>query len=115
MICCNWNAVECYETNPRVFSGSLPHAIFVLLGKWAELSPKIDIDLEVQVPFVSKVGPHPEDAIEFLPLLASDVVLQVEDSLLPVRVGSLWSGWEPNTLVTLGEFDVKEGDKSLKM
>ena len=94
-------------------SHSLPHAILVLLGKRTELSPEVDVDLEVQVPFVSKVGPHAEDTEEFLALLAGDVVLQVENSLLPVRVGGLVCSWESNVTVTHGEVNLKEGDQGL--
>ena len=47
-------------------------------------------------------------------LLASDVVLEVEDSLLPVRVGRLGRGREAHSLVAHGELDVEERHQGLQ-
>lgn len=93
----------------------LSHAVLVLLGEAAQLPVEVDVDLEVEVALVAEVGPHPEDAKDLLALLGGDVVLQVEDGLLPVRVGSLRRCGEADPLVAFGELDVEEGHQGLKM
>ena len=52
----------------------------------AELPVEIDLDLEVEVPDVPLVGLHGEDSGHLVPLLAGQVVVQVEHRLLPVGV-----------------------------
>jgi hypothetical protein len=75
---------------------------------------EINVNLEVEVALVAHVRPHAEDAENLLALLGCNVVLQVEDSLLPVRVGGLRRGGEADTLVAFCELDVEEGDQSLE-
>ena len=47
-------------------------------------------------------------------LLARDVVLEVEDGLLPVRVGRLGGGGEADALVAHAELDVEERHEGLQ-
>ena len=47
-------------------------------------------------------------------LLARDVVLEVEDCLLPVRVGRLGGGGEADALVAHAELDVEERHEGLQ-
>ena len=93
----------------------LSHAVLVLLCEGAQLAPEVDVDLKVEVPLVPLVGLHSEDAENFFPLLAGDVVFQVEDGLLPVGVGSLGGSGEANAFVAFGELDVEEGHESLQI
>ena len=93
----------------------LSHAILVLLGEAAKLAVEVDVDLEVEVALVAEVGPHSKDAEDLFALLGGDVVLQVEDRLLPVRVGGLGRRRESNPLVTFSELDVEEGHQGLKL
>lgn len=92
----------------------LSHAVLVLLAEAAQLAVEVDVDLEVEVALVAEVGPHSEDAEDLLALLGGDVVLHVEDSLLPVRVGGLGGGGKAHPLVALGELNVEEGHQGLK-
>lgn len=92
----------------------LSHAVLVLLCEGAQLAPEVHVDFKVEVPLVPLVGLHSEDAEQLLALLAGDVVLQVEDRLLPVGVGSLRRGGEANALVAFGELNVEEGHKGLQ-
>ncbi len=71
---------------------------------------KVDIDLEIEVALVPVVGPHAEEARDFFALLSRDIVLKVENSLLPVGVRRLRSSRETHALVTLGELNVEERD-----
>ncbi len=75
--------------------------------------PESNVYLEVQVSLVPVIWPHAEGAEDLFTLLAGDVVLQVEDGLLPVGVGSLRGGGEAHALVAAGELDVEEGDEGL--
>ena len=92
----------------------LSHFVLVVLDYLAKLSLKVDTNLEVQVPNVPCVWLKLEDALDLLALDAGEVVLQVEDCLLPVGVGSLRSSGEPNSLVTMSELNGEVRDKSLK-
>ncbi len=94
-------------------SADLSHPVRVVLRHVAELAMEVDVDLEVEVALVARVGLHLKDAVDLLALLAGDVVLQVEDSLLPVRVRRLGRGREAHALVAVSELDVEEGDKCL--
>ena len=99
----------------RLFSHFvLPHSVLVLLSQRTKFPPEVNIDLEVEVALVASVRPHSENAENFFALLAGDVVLQVEDRLLPVGVGSLRRGGEANALVAFGELNVEEGHKGLQ-
>ena len=62
----------------------LPHPVGVVLADVAQLSIEIDLDLKVEVSHVSCVGFHGEHTGHLIPLLAGEVVVQVEYSLLPV-------------------------------
>merc|ERR1711948_50609 len=84
----------------------LPHLVLVALAHLAELPAELDIDLEVEVALVPLVWLHREVAAQLLALLAGDVVLEVEDCLLPVRVGRLGRGGEAHPLVAHAELDV---------
>lgn len=92
---------------------SLPHPVLVLLRHFAQLTAEIDVDFEVHVTLVSFVWLHPEHPVDFLSFLGRDCVLHVENSLFPVRVGSLGCCGETDSLVTLGELDVEERYQSL--
>ncbi len=113
----------------------LTHAVFVRLFQSAQLAPEIDkrvklnkgdfllgkkmhpleghVNAEVQVTLIPGVWLHPEDAINSFTPLAGDVVLQIEDGLLPVGVRGFRGGGEANALVAFGELDIEECDKSL--
>merc|ERR1711884_165482 len=95
---------------PRVL---LPHLVLVLLAHLAELPAELHVDLEVEVALVALVGLHAEVAAQLFALLARDVVLEVEDGLLPVRVGRLGGGGEADALVAHAELDVEERHEGL--
>ena len=92
----------------------LSHSVDVGLFEFAQFPAEVDVDLEVEVTLVAVVGLHAELPEEFLALLASDVVLQVEDGLLPVSVRRFGGRREPDSLVAFGELDVEERHQSLK-
>ena len=75
---------------------------------------KVNIDFNVKIPDISGVWFESEDAIDLLPLGAGEVVLQVEDSLLPVGVGGFWGGGESNSLVAVGELHVEKCHQGLE-
>ena len=54
-------------------------------------------------------------SVQLVYLLAGDVVLEVEDGLLPVRVGRLGRGREAHPLVAHAELDVEERHQGLQM
>ena len=94
---------------------NLPHSVLVLFRQRTKFSPEVNVDLEVEVTLVAHVRLHSENAENFLALLAGDVVLKVEDGLLPVSVGGLGGGGESDPLVTLGELDVEKGHEGLEL
>ncbi|KAG8322670.1 hypothetical protein J6590_018050 [Homalodisca vitripennis] len=78
-----------------------------------QFAPELDVNGEIQIPVIALVGLHRKHAVDLLVPLHRHVVVHVEDSLLPVGVGSFWSRAQSYPLVTLGEFDGKEGDQCL--
>ena len=69
---------------------------------------EVNINFNVKIPDISGVWLESEDPVQLLSLSAGEIVLQVEDGLLPVGVGGLRGGGEPNPLVAVGELHVEE-------
>ena len=86
----------------------LSHFVLIVLDNLAELSLEVDTDLQVQVPDIPRVWLELEDALYLLALGAREVVLKIEDGLLPVGVGSLGCRGEADSLVTMSELNGKE-------
>jgi len=80
-----------------------------------QFTVEFNLDVEVHVPVVPLVGDHLEGSLHLLTLLAGQVVVQVEHSLLPVSVGCLWGCGETNSLVTVGKLNVEESHKGLNI
>jgi len=91
----------------------LSHSILVSFLHRAQFALKIDTDFEVQISDVPGIWLHLEHSCHLLTLLACEVVVQVEHSLFPVSVWSLWSRRKSNPLVAFGELDIEESDQSL--
>lgn len=71
---------------------------------------KFDGNFEVKIPIVPLVGLHGEGACDRLSVLGGHVIVEVEDSLLPVSVASLGGGGESSAFVAFGELDVEVCD-----
>jgi len=67
-------------------------------------------DLEIKVPVVPFIGLHRELSDDLLAIFDGEVLVEVEDCLLPVSVASLWGGGEACPLVAFGELNVEERD-----
>jgi hypothetical protein len=91
----------------------LSHSVLVVLVYCAQLAAEVDLDTEVHVPLVPVVGDHLEGASDLLTLLAGQVVIQVEHSLLPVSVWSFRGCGESNSLVAVSKLNVEESHKCL--
>jgi len=78
-----------------------------------QLSSEIYLDTKVQVPLVSRVLFHREDTVDLLSFLHCQVVINVEDCLLPVCVRRLGGCREPSPFVALGKLDIEERNKRL--
>lgn len=82
--------------------------------EFTKFSAEVDVDFEVKVSLVSVVGLHFEYAEDLLALLAGNVVVQVEDGLLPVSVRCLRGSGEADALVAFREFNVEERHQGLE-
>ena len=71
------------------------------------------LDLDVQVSSVSVVGLAEKSAVELLASLDGEVVVEVEDGLLPMRVLCVGAGRELDGLVAGREFNVEPGDQGV--
>ena len=97
------------ELRDRDGSLPLPQLVDVALTHTIE----IDLDLKVEVADVSGVWLHAEHPGHLIPLLAGQVVVEVEHCLLPVGFLCIRSSGEAHPLVTLGEGNVKVGDEGV--
>jgi hypothetical protein len=68
------------------------------------------LDLDVQISSVSVVGLAEKSAVELLAGLDGEVVVEIENGLLPVRVLGVGAGRELDGLVAGREFNVEPGD-----
>lgn len=93
----------------------LSHSVGIFFSHLSQLAMEVDVNREVEISDVPLIWLHLEDSIDLLPLLAGEVVLEVEHSLLPVGVGGLWSRGETNSLVALRELDVEKCHESLNV
>jgi len=91
----------------------LSHSILVGFLHRTQFALKIDTDFEVQISNIPGVWLHLEHSCHLLAFLACQVLIQVEDSLLPMSIWGLWSGGESNPLMTLGKLDVEKSNKRL--
>lgn len=71
------------------------------------------LNLDVQISSVAVVGLAEKSSVELLAGLDGEVVVEVEDGLLPVGVLCVGAGAELDGLVAGGEFDVEPGDQSV--
>ena len=86
-----------------------------MFNNLTKFSLEVHVDLDVEVPHVPGVGFESEHAEDLLPLGAGEVVLQVENSLFPVGVRSIWRGGESDSFVTVSELNVEECHQSLNI
>lgn len=71
------------------------------------------LNLDVQISSVAVVGLAEQGTVELLAGLDGEVVVEVEDGLLPVSVLCVGAGAELDGLVAGGEFNVEPGDQSV--
>ena len=62
-------------------NANLSHSVCIRFLDAAQLALEVDADLEVKVPDVPLVGLHGEGSGHLLPLLAGQIVLQIEHRL----------------------------------
>lgn len=101
-----WNVSRSRMKNSSFFS--LMHFVldvFVDLGQFAF---EVQVDVEVKIPLVSFVRTRSESAVQFFSFLHGEVVVEVEDRLLPMSVRTFGAGREPDSFVAVGEFDIEE-------
>ena len=73
------------------------------------------LNLDVQISSVAIVGLAEKSTVELLAGLDGEVVVEVEDGLLPVGVLCVGAGAELDGLVAGGEFNVEPGDQSVNV
>jgi len=71
------------------------------------------LNLDVQISSVAVVGLAEKSSVELLAGLDGEVVVEVEDGLLPVGVLCVGAGAELDGLVAGGELNVEPGDQSV--
>ena len=71
------------------------------------------LNLDVQISSVAVVGLAEQGTVELLAGLDGEVVVEVEDGLLPVGVLCVGAGAELDGLVAGGELNVEPGDQSV--
>lgn len=71
------------------------------------------LNLDVQISSVAVVGLAEKSTVELLASLDGQVVVEVEDGLLPVSVLCVGAGAELDGLVAGGELNVEPGDQSV--
>ena len=87
---------------------SLVHAIFAMVFRLHVLSLRDEIEFEVQIAVILRIGPQGELAGDAFALLQHDVFLvaiEIEQRLLPVRVRRVGTGGEAAVLVALAELN----------
>lgn len=104
-----------YENNDKMQSLRLAHDIGALALGLATLLVGLEsiLDLNVQISSVAVVGLAEQSAVELLAGLDGKVVVEVEDSLLPMRVLCVGAGAELDGLVAGGELNVEPGDQGV--
>ena len=92
---------------------NLAHLVVVAFLERRQFPLEFEGDLEVEVSVVPLVGLHGELADDFLAGLDGEVLVQVEDRLLPVGVPSLGGRGEACPLVAFRELDVEVCDEGM--
>lgn len=85
----------------------------VRLAHLAEFPFEVDLNHEVEIPRVPRVGPHRERPAYLLALFNRHVVLEIEHGLFPVSIRGFRGRAETDPLVALGKLHVEESYQCL--
>merc|ERR1739838_357561 len=86
----------------------LMHFVLDVFVHFRELAFEVEMDVEIEISLVPIIGSGGKCSVQFLSFLHGQVVVEVEDRLLPVSVRTFWAGGKSNSLVAVSELDVKE-------
>jgi len=100
-----WNVSRSRMKNSFFFS--LMHFVLDVLVHLGQFALKVQVDVKVKIPLVSFVRTRSESSVKFFPFLHGEVVVEVEDRLLPMSVRTFGAGRKPDSFVAV-EFDVVE-------
>ncbi|GMS87004.1 hypothetical protein PENTCL1PPCAC_9179, partial [Pristionchus entomophagus] len=89
------------------------HGIGAFLFEIANFTVERNLQLEVQITIVICVRRTCEDSLELFALFHSEGILEVEDSLLPMRILTVRSGGESGLFVAFGELDSEVSNERL--
>jgi len=98
----------------RVFLAQVSvHLVLEVLVHDAQFAFELNMDFKVEVADIPLVGLTSKCTMEFLSLLDCKVVIEVEDSLFPMRVRTFRRGGESDPFVTMSELHVEEANETV--
>lgn len=86
----------------------LAHAIDVVLLKCAQFTREIQLNVKVQITIILRIRLHSENTENLFVSLDCKIIIQIKNSLLPVRVRSIGRCAESHPLVAFSKFDGKK-------